>query len=71
MPEAVAQISDVMHVMAGVMRDPIGRVLLAQRPAGASGRFGSFRRQARAGESLCTRARMPENWASNCNVPNH
>jgi 8-oxo-dGTP diphosphatase len=34
MPEAVAQIPDVMHVMAGVMRDPIGRVLLAQRPAG-------------------------------------
>ena len=34
MPEVVAQIPDVMHVMAGVMRDPIGRVLLAQRPAG-------------------------------------
>jgi 8-oxo-dGTP diphosphatase len=34
MPEAVAQLPDVMHVMAGVMRDPIGRVLLAQRPPG-------------------------------------
>ena len=34
MPETVAQLPDVMHVMAGVMRDPIGRVLLAQRPPG-------------------------------------
>jgi len=34
MPETVAQLPDVMHVMAGVMRDPIGRVLLAKRPPG-------------------------------------
>ena len=34
MPAPAAAVSGVMHVMAGVMRDSIGRVLLAQRPVG-------------------------------------
>ena len=34
MPAAAARTPDVMHVLAGVMLDSVGRVLLAQRPTG-------------------------------------
>lgn len=34
MPAAVVSVPGVMHVLAGVMRDASGRILLAQRPVG-------------------------------------
>ena len=74
MPEPVAQLPDVMHVMAGVMRDPIGRVLLAKRPPGKHlaglWEFPAANSSPVNRRSQHSHANVARSWVSSCNRPN-